>query len=100
MLKILRNRKTAKKIWIGLALIIIPAFMFWGSASVMRNKDEGASLGKGLGKNISELEFKDALAAVRTQAIMQFGDKFDEVQKYLDLRPQAIERVLLLHEAN
>ncbi|MFA5724651.1 MAG: hypothetical protein WC937_00095 [Candidatus Omnitrophota bacterium] len=26
MLKILRHKKTAKKIWIGLALIIIPAF--------------------------------------------------------------------------
>ena len=99
MLKILRNRKTAKKIWIGLAIIIIPAFALWGFGGAGGNKEESSSVGKIFGKNISGLEFKDSLVAVRTMAIMQFGDKLPEIEKYLNFEGQAWERLILLHEA-
>lgn len=39
VLKLLRNKKVSKKIFYVLAAIIIPAFVVWGSASVM-NKDK------------------------------------------------------------
>ncbi len=99
MLKILRNKKTAKKIWIGLAIIIIPAFCFWGFGSSSRDRQETASVGRIFGRNVSNLEFKNALAAVRTMAIMQFGDKLSEIEKYLNFEGQAWERLILLHEA-
>ncbi len=99
MLKILRNRKTAKKVWIGLAIIIIPAFALWGFGGGLRSREETAPVGKIFGRNISYIEFKDALAAVKTMAIMRFGDRLDEVQKYLNLEAQAWERLLLLAEA-
>jgi len=99
MLKILRNKKTAKKVWIGLAIIIIPAFALWGFGGAVRNKEETAAIGKIFGHNVSNLEFKESLSAVKTSAIMRFGDKLPEVEKYLNLEAQAWQRLILLHEA-
>jgi len=99
MLKQLRSKKTAKKIWIILAILIVPAFVLWGSGSLMRNKEEPAYAGRIFGKKISLLEYKDALDAVKIAAIMQFGENISEVQKYIDFQTQAWERLILLHEA-
>ena len=98
MLKILRNKKTAKKVWIGLAVIIIPAFALWGFGGGTRNRQETATIGKIFGHSVSNLEFKESLAAVKTSSIMQFGDKLPEVEKYLNLPAQAWERLILLYE--
>ena len=99
MLRILRNKKTAKKVWIFLAIIIIPAFTLWGFGSASRSREENTPAGKIFGKNVSNLEYKKALAAAKTSAIMQFGDDFPKVEKYLNLDSQAWERLILLHEA-
>ncbi len=99
MLKVLRNKKTAKKVWIGLAIIIIPAFALWGFGGAFRSKEETASVGRIFGHNVSNLEFKESLSAVRTSATMQFGDKLPEIEKYLNLQAQAWQRLILLHEA-
>ncbi len=99
MLKILRNKKTAKKIWIGLAVIIIPAFAFWGFGGAGRDQDEPAVAGKIFGRNVSNSEFRESLLAVRTLAVMQFGDKLPEIEKYLNFEGQAWERLILLQEA-
>ena len=99
MLKKLRNKKTAKKIWIGLCILILPAFIFWGSGSLMRNRQEAEFAGRIFGRKIPTLEYQDALAAARTQAIIQYGDKFNEMQPNLNLESQAWERLILLEEA-
>lgn len=99
MLKFLRNKKTAKKIWIGLAVIIIPAFALWGFGGSSGSKEETASVGKIFGHNVSITEFKQSLSAVRTFALMRFGDKLAEIEKYLNLEAQAWERLVLLQEA-
>mgnify|MGYP001305438104 CR=1 FL=1 len=99
MLKILRNKKTAKKIWIGLAVIILPAFALWGFGGVNRDREEQSIAGKIFGKNVSNLEFRNSYAAVKTMAIMQFGDKLPEIEKYLNFENQAWERLILLHAA-
>jgi hypothetical protein len=99
MLKVLRNKKTAKKVWIGLAIIIIPAFALWGFGGAFRSKEETASVGRIFGHNVSNFEFKESLLAVRTSATMQFGDKLPEIEKYLNLEAQAWQRLILLHEA-
>lgn len=99
MLKFLRHKKTAKKIWIALAVLVLPAFLFWGFGSVLRNSNEATSAGKIYGRNIPPLEFQDAIAATKNQAIIQYGDKFAEAQKYINLESQAWERLLLLYEA-
>ncbi len=102
MLKKLRNKKTAKKIWIVLAILILPAFLLWGSGSTIRDKGkakQSAFIGKVSGRNIALSEYQDAIEATRSQAIMQFGDNFSEIQQYLNLESQAWDRILLLSEA-
>jgi parvulin-like peptidyl-prolyl isomerase len=98
MLKKLRHKKTAKKIWLTLAIIIVPAFVFWGFGSFVHSQKEQVYAGRIFGKNITILEYKDALLATRNQAMIQFGDKFAEMQKYLNLEDQAWERLILLEE--
>ncbi|MDD5166750.1 MAG: SurA N-terminal domain-containing protein [Candidatus Omnitrophica bacterium] len=99
MLKKLRNKKTAKKIWIVLAILIVPAFVLWGFGGAIRDKDKARISGKIFGKTISPLDYNDALEATKNQAIMQFGDNLAQIQKQLNLESQAWERLMLLAEA-
>jgi len=99
MLKKLRKKKIAKRIWIILIILIVPAFVFWGFGSYIRSKQEASYAGIISGRRITFLEYKDALDAVRNQAIIQFGDNLSEIEKNLNLESQAWERLLLLIEA-
>lgn len=99
VLKKLRNKKIAKKIWIFLALVIIPAFIFWGSGAVSGGKRGAVYAGKIFGRKIPILEYENSLNAVKNQAIMRFGDNFPEIAKYLNLKEQAWDRLILLDEA-
>jgi len=99
MLRILRNKKTAKRVWIGLAIIIIPAFTFWGFSGAFRSRQESAPAGKIFGRNISYIQLRDAIASEKIMARMQFGDKLDELQQYLDFESQGWQRLVLLTEA-
>ena len=99
MLKKLRNKKTAKKIWIILTILILPAFVFWGFGSFIRSKQETTFAGKISGRRVSLLEYKDALDAVRNQAIIQFGDNLSEIEKKINLESLVWDRLVLLAEA-
>jgi len=99
MLKVLRKKKTAKKIWIGLGLIIIPAFVFWGLGSAVSSKKESVYAGRIFGRNITTLEYQDALDAARVNATMRFGDNLSEIKKHLNLESEAWDRLILLFEA-
>jgi len=99
MLKQLRNKKTAKKIWIALTILILPAFVFWGFGSFLRSRQESSYVGKISGKNVPLLEYKEALEAVRNQALIQFGDNLSEIEKKLNLETLAWDRLILLAQA-
>jgi len=99
MLKILRHKKTAKRIWIGLAIIIVPAFALWGFGGAFRSREETKPLGRIFGRAVSDAEFRDAVSAVTIAATIRFGDKLPEIEKYLDLDSQAWQRLVLLAEA-
>ncbi|MDD5730515.1 MAG: SurA N-terminal domain-containing protein [Candidatus Omnitrophica bacterium] len=96
---ILHDKKVQKKIWIVLVILILPAFVFWGSNSILRSSKEESTRPKIFGRTISDLEFQDSLSAIRSQAILQFGDKLSEVEKYLNLESQAMARLVLIYEA-
>ena len=81
MLKNLRKKKMAKFIWIILAIIVIPAFVLWGSSGTTRSKEESTYLGKIFGKKVTLLELQDAISAVRNQVIMEYGDNSAEIEK-------------------
>jgi hypothetical protein len=99
MLKLLRNKKLAKKIWITMAILILPAFLFWGFGSAMRNRNEEGFAGQIFGKKITNEEYKGAIEAVRNIAIMRYGENFSETEKQINLKSQAWERLIFLHEA-
>lgn len=99
MLKKLRKKKTAKRIWIVLTILILPAFVFWGFGSFMRNKQDAAYVGKIFGRNVSFLEYTDALNAARNQALIQFGDNISDIEKKMNLELLAWDRLLLLEQA-
>ncbi|MCU0651588.1 MAG: SurA N-terminal domain-containing protein [Candidatus Omnitrophica bacterium] len=99
MLKVLRKKETAKKIWIVLAILILPAFVLWGSGSMVSNKQEAKFAGEINGEKIPIQEFQESLDAVKNRALIQFGDKFSEVEKSLDLPAQAWDRLVILKEA-
>lgn len=99
MLKSLRNKKLQKRLLILITLLILPGFLIWGSMSFVRNKQEGAIMGYIAGKKVSFSEYRDALQAVKNQAIMQYGDKIEEAQKELNLDDLTWKRLILLEEA-
>ncbi len=98
MLKQLRNKKTAKKIWIALAILVLPAFLFWGFGEAIRSQKSSRYAGKLFGRNIVTQEYQDALQAVKNYAILQYGNNLQEVSKFLDFETEALDRILLLEE--
>ena len=99
MLKLLRNKKIAKKIWIALAILILPAFILWGSGSLIRSRRETDFSVRIFGRKISSSEYQDALEAVKNQLIIQYGEDFSNIKKNLNLESQTWERIILLLEA-
>lgn len=101
MFRKLRNRKTIKKIWIGLAIIIIPAFFLWGFGAALRGQDEPSPFaGRIRGRRISRQDFAKSYRAVINRLLMQIGrEQLAQLQEYLDLEAQAWDRIVLLDEA-
>jgi len=100
MLKQLRQKKLMKRILWALAIIIIPAFVFWGAGSALRTRGQGPShAGTIFGKKVSFDKYGEAWQAVRNHAIMLYGDKLSEVYENLNLEARAWERLILLEEA-
>lgn len=98
MLKALRKKGVAKRIFIALAIVIVPAFVLWGSASMMRSQRYSYA-GKIFGRRVSFDEFQESLRAVQTQALIQFGENFYKIQRFLKLEAEAWDRLILLQEA-
>ena len=100
MLKILRSKKTAKKIWLLLAILIIPAFCLWGFGSALRTRKKPVFLGKVRGKTVNIQEYLRNYRAIRNQYLIQLGEEqFAKVEKYLNLETQVWDRIVLLTEA-
>ena len=99
MLKLLRNKKTAKKIWIALAIMVLPAFLFWGFGSFVRDGDSRRDRGKIAGREVTDAEFKESLLASRNLAIMQYGENAPEAEKKINLEAEARQRIALLRQA-
>ena len=99
MLRLLGNRKIAKRIWIVLAIIVIPAFCFWGFGGVLGEKQDNFA-GKAFGKKISRQEYRQNLKALRHLYLMQLGEEqLKKIEKNLNLEAQTWDRIILLYEA-
>lgn len=100
MLKILRKKGVAKKVWWAVAIIIIISFGFFGTAYLFNSKSTSVTAGKIFNHSVSLSEFQRVYHEVETSLMMRFGEKFNEVRAYLDLDGQTWDRLILLFEAN
>lgn len=96
LLKFLRKRKNMKLIMWGIAILIIPAFVIWGSGSADRKKENGPDYaGKIFNKKVSFEEYADMWQVTRDYAIRTFGANIPP--EFLD--QLAWNRLILLEEA-
>lgn len=99
MLRFLRKKENLKKIMWGLAILIIPAFVLWGSGSAIRSKGLPKYAGEIFGKKVSFRQYDATLRACRNQALLIYGDEFNKIARFLDLDKQTWERLILLYQA-
>ncbi|MFH1622521.1 MAG: SurA N-terminal domain-containing protein [Candidatus Omnitrophota bacterium] len=99
MLKLLRKQKFAKKIFYLLAIIIVPSFILWGSATTIRDRQQKSYAGKIYGKKISFDEYMSMLNAWRNEIRLKFGDQAYQIEQLLDPNEAVWNKLILLYEA-
>ena len=99
MLKFLRKKENLKRIMWALALLIIPAFVLWGSGSAIRSRDLPKYAGNIFGRRISFSQYEKSLLACRNYALLIYGDNFNRIAQFLDLEEAAWERLILNYQA-
>ena len=99
MLNVLRKRGNLKKIMWGLAILIIPAFVLWGSGSSIRSSGLPKYAGEIFGKRISFRQYEASFQAARREALLIYGEDFNKVAKFLNLEKEAWQRLILLYQA-
>ncbi|MBL7130513.1 MAG: SurA N-terminal domain-containing protein [Candidatus Omnitrophica bacterium] len=99
MPKFLRKQKFVKKVFYVLAIIIIPSFIFWGSASVIKDKRTKGYAGKIFGKKVSYEEYMSALYAWRNQLKIKFGDQAHQIENLFDPNQAVWDKLILRYEA-
>lgn len=100
MLKLLRKKGVAKKIIWFIAVIIIISFGFFGTAYLLTDTGQVNYAGKVFGKKIEIDEYNTMFNHVRIQAILKYGDRYKEVQQFLNFDQETWDRIILLHEAD
>jgi peptidyl-prolyl cis-trans isomerase D len=94
MLKSLRNKKLMQIVMWSLVVI----FAAWGIGSVSMSGKSYAGIV--FGKRISLQEYNRNYSAVLNRARMIYGDKLSQIEKFLNLRSQAWDRIMLLYAAS
>ena len=94
MLKLLRNKKLMRIVMWSLVVI----FAAWGMGSVaMIGKSYAGTI---FGKKISLQEYNRNYSAVLNRARMIYGDQLPKLEKFLNLRAQAWDRIILIYAAS
>lgn len=73
MLKVLRHKNVSKVIFWFLVILILPAFVLWGTGSLGRGSGP-SYVGKIDNRKVSFEEFHNAIVGVRTQIILNYFD--------------------------
>ena len=101
MLKILRNKKVSRYIFWALVILILPAFVLWGSGSLGRGGGPSC-VGEIDNKKITFEDFYKSLLGVRVQIILNYFDKPETLEAFLKNRAflgrLAWDRLILMRE--
>ena len=87
MLKIMRRKDIMKKILWGLAIIIIPAFVLWGTGSLSKKRYPYKYVGTIGGKKITAEAFVKSLKDVRIGLFINYAGQPQVLNKVLGDRP-------------
>ena len=94
MLKLLRNKKLMKIVMWSLVVI----FAVWGVGSMtMSGKSYAGSI---FDKKISLQDYNRSYGAVLNRARIIYGDQLSKLEKFLNLKAQAWDRLILMHVAS
>lgn len=105
MLKILRHKNISKAVLWGILILILPAFVIWGTGSGGGSaKDKGPKfVGTINGKKVSFSDFAYSLTAIRAQIILNYFNQPAILDAFLKARPflgkLAWDRLLMATEA-
>lgn len=99
MLKILRKKGVMKKLLWIVAILIIISFGLMGTASYVSQRNPNNVAGSIFGKKITIEKFTKAYNDTRLQALIRYGDNFENVRDFLDLTAETWDRLILLHAA-
>lgn len=104
MLKLFRKKIVMKIILWGLVIIVVPAFVMWGGASMSRSKDKGPDyVGTLNGRKVSFDELYAALSGVRSQVILGYFNQPKVLDTLLGNKPLlaklAWDRIIMLDQA-
>jgi hypothetical protein len=104
MLKLLRSKHVAKFIFWSLVVLILPAFVLWGTGSLGRSKSKGPKyVGTIDGKKVSFEDFFENILGIRTQILMNYFTNPQLVDSLLKDRTfvakMAWDRLIMLSEA-
>ncbi len=99
MLKFLRNKRHQKKIYIILAIAIIPPFLMWGVTTTQKDSKIPSTVGVIENKKISLREYLNSYKAVQHEMAFMYGEKLKEVAPMINMKGEAWDRILFLHEA-
>ncbi|MDD5496088.1 MAG: SurA N-terminal domain-containing protein [Candidatus Omnitrophica bacterium] len=104
MLKLLRHKRVAKIVLWGLVVLILPAFVLWGTGSLSGPKDKGPKcVGIIDDKKISFDEFFLSVASIRSQIILHYFNQPQVLERLLGdkefLARLAWDRLVMLREA-
>jgi len=104
MLKLLRNKRIAKAIFWALVILIMPAFVLWGSGSLGRSKEKGPScVGTADNKKVSFEDFAKSLTSVRCYVILDYFSQPQILDIFLKdkafMARMAWDRIIMLRAA-
>jgi hypothetical protein len=100
VLGIMRSKKFSKRVLMGLLVIIIPAFVFWGVGSL---SDRPKPAGRIYGRAVSAEDFYSSRQGVQTQILLNYFTDYERMSSILKdrtlMNTMAWERLLLLSAA-
>jgi len=104
MLKLLRHKHVSKIILLGILVLILPAFVMWGTANVKSGKDKGPTfVGMIDNKKVSFDDFYESLTAIKAQVVMNYYAQPEVINIFLKnkrfMGKLAWDRLIMAREA-
>jgi peptidyl-prolyl cis-trans isomerase D len=104
MLKVFRNKNVAKMVLWGILILILPAFVLWGTGNIGRSGPKGPTYAGMIdGKKVSFDRFGHSLVAAKCQVILNFFNQPKLLDKVLSdkelMGRMAWDRLIIEREA-